>query len=329
MAYLPKKEFQHQMGRRDRNHDYRSRRIYHITITKPPEVPYFSEVVGNPAKPEGSPDAPRAINNPLGAFIEQAIRHIDHQNPLLSIIDVIVMPDHVHFLLFVTQEIERHVGNEIAVLKVKCNKFLHSQYPQYGNLSVFNTKYVDVKISRDGQLDVEKEYLKNNPRRLLVMRKYPDFFKRNIFIKIDEERYIGFGNSFLLTKRFRYQVHVRSRWGEEEFEAHKKRCLEYCREGGIAVSPFYSPREKEILKEIIEAGGEVILVSMEAYSERTKPQGKKFDLCAAGRLLVVYEEGAPLYVPALKREVAVKMNGIAEKFCKAPTLHPRFQVPEK
>lgn len=323
------KDFKHQMGRRDRNHDYRERRIYHITITKHPDAPTFSEVLGDPSLPADQQDAPRTVKTPLGAFIERSIRNIDQQNPLMTIIDVVVMPDHVHFLLFVKQTIQRHIGNEIAVIKVKCNKFLHENYPQYEKLPVFNEKYVDVKISRAGQLEAEKQYLKNNPRRLLVMRKYPDFFKRNIFIKIGDSVYIGFGNAFLLTKRFRYQVYVRSKWSDAEFQEYKKSCLEYCKTGGIAVSPFYSPREKEILREVIALGGEVIIVSMEAYTERTKPQGRNFDLCAEGRLLIVYEQGAPEYMPVLKREIAVKMNGIAEKLCAEKEIHPTFRIPGK
>ncbi len=328
MTSQPPKDFQHKMGRRSRHNDYYNRRIYHIILKKHPEAPFFGEVSGNPSFPDGHPEAPRAINNHLGTQIEKCIRNIQDINPLLKLIDIIVMPNHVHFLLFATDKLPRHIGKDIAALKVKCNKILYCLDPDAGKVKtpVFEKEYVDVIIKKQGQLETEKKYIRDNPRRLQILRRYPDFFTRDIRISIGDERYIGFGNPFLLMKGFRFQVMVRSRWSEEEFEEYRHKCLAFCKMGGIAVSPFYSPREKIIRRDIIDAGGSVIVVSMEGFSQKSKPVGHNFTLCSEGRLLYVYEENAPLYLPHLQRATAMRMNEHARRIAVQEIIRPVFSI---
>lgn len=324
----PPKEFKHSMGRRNFNHDYRKRQYYHITLRKTTDSPSFSRVVGDPTNPEGHPNEPRAILSPLGVAIEKEILNLAEINPLLRVYDHVLMPDHVHFILLATEKLERHVGYDLATMKVNCNKQLYVLFPELKEkkVSVFMRKYVDVEILRAGQLEVEKKYIRTNPRRLQIMRKYPDFFTRNITFEIETQPLLGFGNPFLLMKRFRFQVMCRSFWTDEQFEKYRQECLELTKRGGIAVSPFYSPREKVIYNDIVTLGGEIIILSMVAYSDRSKPQGRQFELCSEGKLLIVYERDAPLYRKHIDRKTAMRLNNRSELIASQPAIYPRLNV---
>lgn len=328
MASIPPEEFVHQMGRRARHHDYYSRCIYHITLRKAPEAPAFSKVIGDPRLPDWSPEAPRVILTPVGEIVNREITGIERMHPALSLIEKVIMPDHIHLILFVRDRVPQHPGRYIAAAKARCKKLVNEAFPELGWIKIFEPKYVDVIISREGQLPVEIDYVRKNPRKLQLMRHYPDFFVRNISITFDSERLMGFGNPFLLKKHFRFQVHVRKHWNDEEFYAYRKKCYSLCRAGGIAVSPFYSPREKIIYQDIVEAGGEIIRVHKEKLGERYKPGGREFDLCAAGRLLIIHELEAPEYDPKLTRGQAVRLNGLAERLCVMRNIQPVFKVLE-
>lgn len=55
----------------------------------------------------------------------------------------------------------------------------------------------------------------------------------------------------------------------------------------MLVSPFISQAEKEIRAAAEEAGGRFILITNEPMGERYKPSGRDFELCEAGRLLII------------------------------------------
>lgn len=327
---MPKssKPRRNRMGKRARHLDYCERCIYHIIFDKADGIPRFGEIIGDPRIPLGEKGSSICAQNNLGYIIDKSIRNINDAHPLLKTIDAQVMPDHVHFLLFVTDRLSRHVGYEIAALKTRINKRYWEQNPQAkaNKQSVFAEDYTDVAIRKEGQLEIEKRYLKQNPQRYQTMRYFPDFFVRDIQIQLESEKFIGFGNPFLLTRGFLFQVWVRSAWSDKEFQRYKARCLDMAAEGGIAVSPFYSKREKEIMREIIEMGGSLIFISMESFGPRSKPQGRQFELCSDGRLLLIYEPAAPDYQPKLKRDIAVRMNRHAKRLAEAGEIHPIFRV---
>lgn len=80
------------MGR-DPKHDYRSRCIYHITIGKAPTCPAFSQI-------GGSLEQPLVVRSRLGELIESQILNFPNLCPLLQPLQYVIMPDHIHFLLF-------------------------------------------------------------------------------------------------------------------------------------------------------------------------------------------------------------------------------------
>jgi len=62
---------------------------------------------------------------------------------------------------------------------------------------------------------------------------------------------------------------------------------ECVRNGGVLVSPFISPGEKDIARAALDAGGAVILMKPDGFPPYFKPHGKYFDLCVQGGLLIL------------------------------------------
>ena len=120
----------HNMKRRSHSHDYCRSGYYHITIstTKALHQP-LGQIAGRLDKPDGDSDAPHVVLSPLGQMVEQELREsIQRHYPMLEVMDYVVMPEHLHFLLMAHRDIvsnggkPTHLGQVIAGFKYGCNK---------------------------------------------------------------------------------------------------------------------------------------------------------------------------------------------------------------
>ncbi len=120
----------HNMKRRSHSHDYSRSGYYHITIstTKALHQP-LGQIAGRLDKPDGDSDAPHVVLSPLGQMVEQELREsIQRHYPMLEVMDYVVMPEHIHFLLVAHGDVvsksgkPTHLGHVIAGFKYGCNK---------------------------------------------------------------------------------------------------------------------------------------------------------------------------------------------------------------
>ena len=71
---------------------------------------------------------------------------------------------------------------------------------------------------------------------------------------------------------------------EEEITRESDRLLAV---GAVLVSPAISPGEKAIMKRALETGTPIILICNNGFAAMSKPGGRLFDACAAGRVLLL------------------------------------------
>ncbi|MDE6564971.1 MAG: hypothetical protein K2L92_09120 [Muribaculaceae bacterium] len=277
-------------------HDYRSRSIYHITINKAKVMPLFGHLTGGVSNP-------KIEKSRLGLIIERNIRAIGAICPKLRLLQYIIMPDHVHFLLFATEPLELPVGKYISMLKIRIGQEWRLEGGEEGPIFIEN--FYDRIISRKGQLDVAFRYIRENPRRLAVRRARPEFFRRVNGLDIGGRRYAAYGNIYLLRNPFCEQVVVHRRDSEAERAAKRERWLHAAANGGVLVSPFISPAEKAIRSEAEALNAKIILITNEAMPERYKPAAHDFALCEAGRLLII---SLPMEI---SRAACLAMNTLA------------------
>lgn len=284
-------------------HDYSSKAIYMFTLSKRPGVPSFGTLAGDWRIPAGQAGSSYIKASPIGRAIKSCLLRLKSEEPAAQILQYALMPDHLHMLLQIKQSIDEHVGNLVARFKVAVNN-------EGGCPTVFSEGYNDQIVTPGRNLKVLVNYLRDNPRRLAVRRAHPEFFKRVNNLRIGDGTFQAYGNFQLLDNLFKEQVIVHRADSPEQRERSRERWLYTAANGGVLVSPFISAAEKEIRKEAEEAGGRFILIANQPMEERYKPSGHDFDLCEAGRLLIISYRSDTC--ETLSRAHCLAMNNLAE-----------------
>lgn len=283
-------------------HDYRSRCIYHITITKAEGIPEFGILTG------GIENANVELSS-LGKIIVNAIFELQKREPALSILQYIIMPDHIHFLIFVKQRTEKALGSYIGMMKVLSGQNYRKQTGSQA--TIFKPDFYDKILYPSRSLDIIFKYIRQNPYRLAVRKAYPDFFTRCNNLIIGNIPCQAYGNIHLLDNPFKEQVVVHRADSPEVLKKHKEYWIYVASNGGIMVSPFISAREKEIRKETEAAGGRFILIREKPFAEKEKPAAHDFSLCSEGRMLII----APVQPYEFSRQSCIMMNNLARIIC--------------
>lgn len=118
------------MKRRSHMHDYSHSGLYHITISTAKDLHQpLGQMAGRLDKPDGDSEAPHVVLSPLGQMVEQELtKSIQQYYPMLKVLDYVIMPEHIHFLLVAYRNVvsrsgrPTHLGQVIAGFKYGCNK---------------------------------------------------------------------------------------------------------------------------------------------------------------------------------------------------------------
>ncbi len=282
-------------------HDYTQRCIYMITLNKNPLMENFGILQGDYRIQTGQKGAAFISSTALGKAIKNTLRRFNSTEPNVRVLQYALMPDHLHILLFVEYPTEDTLGKIIARFKIEVNKAA-------GTTGVFAKGFNDQILKSSRSLAVLYRYLQENARRLAVRRARPEFFRRVNALEIGGKTFQAYGNFQLLDCPFKEQVIVHRADSSETRLKNREQWLYTAANGGVLVSPFISPAEKEIRKEAEESGGRFILILSEPMEERYKPAGRDFELCEAGRLVIVSAN-----LPGdLSRQTCITMNGLAQ-----------------
>lgn len=271
---------------RARFHDYCKPGCYLITITTYPGRPILSRI------PDPGDAALRLTNmiipqnTELGECVRQELIRIPEKDLRIRLRRYVIMPDHIHFVLSVTEELDRPIGKYIAPFTAACSK-AHSRLAALPSVVTLFKPFDDSIIFDSIQFKRAIKYVEDNPRRYILRRRYPDLFNRNMHLCVGDHEYAAYGNLFLLKSIRLMPVRIHRRWSPDQFKAYREECLAAIEDGAVPISPAIHKAEKEIIEEAIRRGSPLILLRDLSFGERFKPQGKYFDLCADGRLLLL------------------------------------------
>lgn len=294
-----KPDFPHR-PRRKHAHDYRAPWKYHLTLSKAPSCPDFSTLEIKDLTPEGV----KTKLTPTGAAIWKCLRALTEIEPKIRLYQYIIMPDHLHLLLHVREPMNQHLGTVINALKTRITQTLG--HP------AFEPDYYDKIIYPERNLNDIFAYIRQNPYRLAVRRTKPEFFQRSRNFLIGETEVQAYGNLFHLRNPFKMPLVIHRADSEADYQRKLDDCLYYASNGGVTVSPFISPREKTIRREIEAAGGNVILLTPEPLAPRAKPARHDFDLCTRDQLLLIAPTSAPSSpAPTITRAQCLILNALA------------------
>jgi hypothetical protein len=187
--------------------------------------------------------------------------------------------------------------------------------------ALFEPNYNDHILMRDGQLENWKHYLRDNPRRLLMRREYPDLFQRALCIIIGSTRYSAFGNMLLLRQPEKHLVmfHRKTNGILTEltpvWEKERKRLTAAAESGDVLVTPGISECEKRMKHLAMQQELRLIHIQSEPIGQYWKPERSRFEACASGSLLILapWAEDMPVFKSDYER--FHYLNRLAEEIC--------------
>lgn len=318
--------------RRAEWHDYRSKCIYMLTLMKAEGIPPFSTLSGSVE--DGKVKAV-VRNTRLGHHIGRAMRSMTSHYVETRLLQYVIMPDHVHMLVEVMKPVEYHLSQVVKFFKAECagryREILQMDYDFKFDGTVFAKGYNDRILMRQGQLQVLFDYMRDNPRRLYLRRSFPQYFCNGLLCiptgsggsgadevsfdgeNTESDRFSVYGNMLLLENPYKVIVRFSRKFSEEKLAADKLLWKEAIRSGGVLVSPFIHPVEKEFLHMALEEGGKVIMICDNGFPQRWKPSRGYIQALTEGRLLFVGPEDYTAAKIELTRQLSMAMNARAEQ----------------
>ena len=152
---------------------------------------------------------------------------------------------------------------------------------------LFARGYNDLILRTYDELTVWKNYLLDNPRRLLMKHARPDWLYPFFGLKLGPFTFNGIGNRSLLTAPRRIAVKLSRRLTDQQIEEATARYLAEASQGAVLVSPAISPGEKRVMRAAFDAGFPTIVLMENGFTQLSKPHGEQFNACSAGRLLML------------------------------------------
>ncbi len=324
-----------------------------ITITTEGRRP----ILGTLKWTTGHPEDAHVERTPLGDEVAKCWTAISTHYHGVEPFPLMVMPDHVHGILFVTRGTECHLGQIVKGFKTGCNKAMRglgvayfetmswktrtetgkeaetetgkqmeqeaapkkNKHPEHGFL--FAPGYQDSILMSRGQLDRMFNYIADNPYRLAVKRENPNLFRAVSELKVEGMTFAAIGNRWLLNKPLRMQVRCHNNTTPENLrliEKQKEYFLYKGHKGGVIVSPCISPGEREVARAALDAEVPLVVILENGFPPMYKPPGKYFDACAKGLLLMLAPWPYHMERRSITRNQCLALNEMAYKLSTEP-----------
>ena len=191
-----------------------------------------------------------------------------------------------------------------------------------GRPPLFSYGYVDVMPLKEGQLERQREYIRNNPRYRLMRQQHPkwlvaqrasvatsltlpalkgylqrecgsaqfntdkwEMLQQRLLTENNAIVCDSYGNSQLLSARLLPVVCHRK--DAPLFQQQKARCLAAAALGAILVSAHIAKGEQDIINSIMQQSYPVVTVEDNGFPSLYHPSEHRMDLCLANKLLIV------------------------------------------
>jgi hypothetical protein len=152
---------------------------------------------------------------------------------------------------------------------------------------LFEPNYNDLICKSYDMLPTLINYVKDNPRRLLMKRAHPEYLRPFFDLRIGSHTYNGIGNLALLNAPHRLAVRVSRRNNEAQLQDEVRRYMAAAQSGTVLISPAISPGEKRVMRAAFDAKLPTIVILENGFTPFSKPHGEQFYACAEGRLLML------------------------------------------
>lgn len=331
---------QHHMNRRSPWHNYSSKNTYMLTLVVEGRRPLLGRLAGEGVTTMGKPVWVEL--SALGRAIRDVeVRKIAQFYPMVEVWKLCVMPDHIHMIVRVKEDMPKgkHLGQVVSGFKTGCSRAWWRLMEPAGEPTgtgvdgamegavtsvpvgsptgalrpvLFEKGYCDKILLHEGQLERWKRYLDDNPYRLAVKRLRPDYFT-----VVHDAEVVGcpmqlVGNRFLLDNPEKMAVIVHGAYSDDEYSHLREQWLKCGATGGVLVTAAIATREKMVMREALDCGYRIILLRENGFSPLYKPSGEAFSACAEGRLLQISPWDYHMEHRTISREQCLQLNRLAE-----------------
>lgn len=338
------------MKRRSFVNNYNGPHVYMLTLVVEGRRPLLGWLAGHSDGTADSDEAPRVVFSPLGEAVYQCWRAIPQHHPEVQLIAFQMMPDHLHGVLRVKEDMQQHLGQVVSGFKAGCNKAYRRlfaealppassggargsacaaalpqrdgrdgrpQRPPHPRGLLFERGYNDLIAKGYDMLPRLIAYVKDNPRRLLLKREHPDLFRVRFGLRVGTQSYAAIGNRFLLQRPERLQVQLSRHHTDDEISRRTRYYLDRARQGAVLVSPAISPGEQRVMRAALDAGLPLIYLSPRSFNSFTRPGQSFLKACADGHLLILAPWEHHTGKVALTRDMCLALNVMAQEICTA------------
>ena len=309
--------------------------IYHVTLTVTNRQPILGDLV----IPDEDPANAYINESPLGKDLVQCVIHWHEHYPEIRVLQFCLMPDHLHVIVHVQRTMPYGIMTVVRGLWQAAKK-LGRAYSAEKRLS-FNPNTIREKeqtsldpifaempfvrvLVHNGQLETMYRYVRMNPQRLATKRLKPEYFRVQEGIEIADRKYCGVGNAGLLQRAKYMPVHVRRTMVDEAEHGDHMRlrnymngCVLAARQGTVMVSPFISPKEKDVMAVLLKEGHPFVYIADNGFRDYYKPQDSLFDAVAQKQVLILSPWVYDPHKKGVSRAECVEMNKMAEEICAA------------
>lgn len=283
--------------------------IYHVTLV----VSSREALLGSLVIPGNDPAKARVDLSPFGVQIKACVDDIPIRHPEIRIIQLRMMPDHLHIILYVTKPMTISIKMVVRGL-------------WQGAKKVGREKFTEVPfirpMSHRGQLQTMIHYLQMNPQRLATKKLKPGYFFVQRGVDICSRNYDIVGNAAILTAERYKPVHVRrimveaaGHGDDTALKEYMNACVLAARKGAVMVSPFISPDERRILAKLLEEGLPFICIADNGFGDYYKPADGLFEALTAGKVLILSPWEYDPKKGHVTRQECIAMNKMAEEIC--------------
>lgn len=283
--------------------------IYHVTLVVTSREPLLGTLI----IPDNDPAKARIELSSLGLQIKACVDEVPLRHPEIRIIQLRMMPDHLHVILYVTKPMSFSINMVIRGLwqgakKVEREKFTEMPFIR--------------PMSHRGQLQTMIHYLQMNPQRLATKKLKPGYFCVQRSVEISGQNYDIVGNAAILMAERYMPVHVRrvmveaAEHGDDKpLRDYMNACVLAARKGTVMVSPFISPDERRVQAKLLEEGLSFICIADNGFGDYYKPADGLFDAVGTGKVLILSPWAYDPQKRNITRAECVAMNNLAESLC--------------
>ena len=309
--------------------------IYHVTFVISDRQPLLGNLTVDH-------EEPRCLPTDLGRAISHDLEHIQQLRPYVRLLAKQLMPDHIHVLLYITDDCGVTIKEIARGMRQGWRHFLpasvsiapqmpsageYKQMPEYDETQkeeeetqppLFEPPFFRT-LAHKGQLDAMIQYIHDNPRRAMLKQQNPDLFILRRETRVRDLCFSSMGNLFLLDYPDKQFVICSRSLSEQQIAAQLSEVLRQAENGSITVTAAISPGERQIAKAVREAGFPLIILLKDGFPKAGdlhekfyKPGGLYFEACAAGRLLLLEPTADTLTLPDIQTRTEQTLREKAE-----------------